>query len=1070
MPAAALAKLSRPRLYSAVARARLFQRLDEAREHAAIWVCGPPGAGKTTLVASYVSERDIPGLWYQVDAGDGDPATFFYYLGMAADHAAKGKHKPLPLLTPEFQQDLDGFSRRYFRELFARLPARALLVLDNAQEAPADSSFQSILESFVEEIPETVNVLCISRADPPSAFARYASTGRLATLAWADLRLTLEETRQIAAVKQPIEERTLLRLFERSEGWAAGVTLMLERMARTGDVPEAIEAETREALFNYFAGTLFDKQPADTRQVLLRTAFLPQITPSLAEGLTGNPNAGKLLEHLHRRHLFTHRRRLGLVKSPVGKRATGTDEATYDYHALFRDFLLAKAQEEYSRAGLRRLLEETAQLLEAIERDEEALALYRDAEDWDAATRLLLKQSPRLLRQGRGQTLREWITGMPAAEVGVRPWISYWLGVSLIPIDQLEAIDRLEHAFDRFQTLDDRMGQIACAARVIEAIYRGYVNTRLVERWIDVLDLLLADDMEIPDRDVQLRAYCSLVLATTSCSPRHPRLRPSIERVSRLLAEGLDPDQVVTAGDVLLRSFAWAADASNARRVIGLVEPLIDDKSVPPLARLYWWSRVGMFHVTAGCYAEAEAALRRADDIGLNFGSHTATLLRHLFWVFLRLALRDVEEAKRHVDRMLEAMSPSRDSDLMLTTYAQSLLAAHSGAPEAASAAERRHLEANARVGLYFGEVTGLVHLAAQLAQFEPVDEVERVVTSAAAVIRNTYMDHAEAELLLVLAYAELRDGRRARACELIDSAVSTGAKSNLFVLRLIPHVLESVFGFALREGIAAAGIRAWIARYRIAPGPDAPERWPWPVRLYLLGGMRLVCRDQPLQFKRKAPQKPLELLVLLSAAGPGGLTSRAVADHLWPDLEADAAAVNVDTNVYRLRKLLGVEDALISAQGRVALNPMHCWVDAWAFERLATQCVQARGECPMGKAHEALELYKGAVQDQQGEQPWALAFRGQLARRMTQLTECAGKALEQSGDRAAAIELYQRSLALDNLAEPIYRRLIACLKDTGEAAEALKVYRHCRELLSAVLGVQPSKETQALADTLRQQ
>ena len=68
-----------------------------------------------------------------------------------------------------------------------------------------------------------------------------------------------------------------------------------------------------------------------------------------------------------------------------------------------------------------------------------------------------------------------------------------------------------------------------------------------------------------------------------------------------------------------------------------------------------------------------------------------------------------------------------------------------------------------------------------------------------------------------------------------------------------------------------------------------------------------------------------------------------------------------------------------------------------------------------------------------------------------------------------SAIELYQRSLALDNLAEPIYRRLIACLKDTGEPAEALKVYRRCRELLSAVLGVQPSKETQALADTLRQ-
>ena len=1064
----ALAKLTRPKLYSAIPRARLFQRLDQAREHAAIWVCGPPGAGKTTLVASYVSEREIPSIWYQVDAGDGDPATFFYYLGMAADQAAKGKHKPLPLLTPEFRHDLDGFSRRYFRELFAQLPERALLVLDNAQEAPAESSFQSILESFVDEIPEAVNVLCISRADPPSTFARYASTGRLATLEWAELRLTLDETRQIAAVKQPIEERTLLRLFEQSEGWAAGLTLMLERIARTGDVPEAIEAETREAVFNYFAGTLFDKQPADTRQVLLRTAYLPQITPSLAESLTGNPNAGKALESLHRRHLFTYRRRLGVARAPTKKRTAEADEAAYEYHALFRDFLLAKAQEEYSRAGLRRLLEETAQLLETIERDEEALALYRDAEDWEAVTRLLLKQAPRLLRQGRAQTLREWIAGVPDAEVGARPWISYWLGVSLIPIDQSEAIGRLERAFEQFKEIDDRMGQIACAARVLEAIYRAYVNTRLVDRWIEVLDTLLTDDVEIPDRDVQLRAYCSLVLATTSCSPRHPRLLPSVERVSHLLTQGLEPDQMVTAGDILVRYFAWAAQVPDGRRVIGLVEPLVNDKSVPPLAQLYWWSRVGMFYFADGCYAEAEAALRKADEIGANFGSHTATALLRLLWVFLSLMQRDVEEAKRHRDRMLAAMSPSRDSDLMLSTYAQSLLAAHTDPPQAASAAARRHLEANARVGLFFGESTGTVQLAAQLARFESTEEVERLVAGSAAAVRDTFMGHVEAQLLLVQAYAELLHGRRTRACELIDSAISMEGHTNLLVLRMIPRVLESVFGFALREGIGVAKIKGWISRYQIHPGPDAPEGWPWPIRLYLLGGLRLVCRDQPLQFKRKAPQKPLELLTLLAAAGPGGLTSGVVADRLWPDLEADAGAVNVDTNVYRLRKLLGVEDAVISAQGRIALNAMCCWVDAWSFERLAAQCMHASGENLVETARQALALYNGPPLDQHGDQPWALAFREQLARRMTQLTEAAGKALEEGGDRTAAIELYQRSLALDNLAEPIYRRLIACLKDTGETAEALKVYRRCRELLSVVLGVQPSKETQALAETLR--
>jgi LuxR family transcriptional regulator, maltose regulon positive regulatory protein len=63
-----LAKLTRPRLHKAVARERLFALLDDAREHmAATCVVGPPGAGKTTLVASWLDARGIKGIWYQVD-------------------------------------------------------------------------------------------------------------------------------------------------------------------------------------------------------------------------------------------------------------------------------------------------------------------------------------------------------------------------------------------------------------------------------------------------------------------------------------------------------------------------------------------------------------------------------------------------------------------------------------------------------------------------------------------------------------------------------------------------------------------------------------------------------------------------------------------------------------------------------------------------------------------------------------------------------------------------------------------------------------------------------------------
>src|SRR5262249_7220187 len=90
-----LAKLTRPATAATYSRTRLFEEPDKDDAAPVVGVVGPPGSGKTTLIADYTTPRRLASLWYQVDRGDADIAFFFFYLAQAVQAERRGG-KPLP--------------------------------------------------------------------------------------------------------------------------------------------------------------------------------------------------------------------------------------------------------------------------------------------------------------------------------------------------------------------------------------------------------------------------------------------------------------------------------------------------------------------------------------------------------------------------------------------------------------------------------------------------------------------------------------------------------------------------------------------------------------------------------------------------------------------------------------------------------------------------------------------------------------------------------------------------------------------------------------------------------------
>jgi LuxR family transcriptional regulator, maltose regulon positive regulatory protein len=113
------------------------------------------------------------------------------------------------------------------------------------------------------------------------------------------------------------------------------------------------------------------------------------------------------------------------------------------------------------------------------------------------------------------------------------------------------------------------------------------------------------------------------------------------------------------------------------------------------------------------------------------------------------------------------------------------------------------------------------------------------------------------------------------------------------------------------------------------------------------------------------------------------------------------------------------------------------------------------------------LRLYAGHFLERESEEAWAISARDKLKAKFIRSVTVLGARLEQSKEWEQAVSLYSRALELDNLSEALYRRLMICHREHGEPAEALNVYRRCRDMLSIVLAIKPSPETESARQTL---
>ena len=145
----------------------------------------------------------------------------------------------------------------------ARRPSS--LVLDNLHEVPADSALHAVLEAGLAQVPKNCCVIVASRNEPPASLARLRVTGEMVCVGGEELRIGPPSSPISRACAATLTREALAQIGERTQGWAAGLVLMLEHAKVSGRIAELPGDAAPKVIFDYLAGEIFESFEPHTR-------------------------------------------------------------------------------------------------------------------------------------------------------------------------------------------------------------------------------------------------------------------------------------------------------------------------------------------------------------------------------------------------------------------------------------------------------------------------------------------------------------------------------------------------------------------------------------------------------------------------------------------------------------------------------------------------------------------------------------------------------------------------------------------------------------------------------------
>ncbi len=394
-----------------------------------VLIDAPVGYGKTTLMLQWKAVDPRPFVWVNLDRVDNDPARFWTYVLEAIRRA----HPSVGGWTEAVPPSRDTLQHVHIPRLLNELgtsPQPFVLVLDDYHHIK-NAGCHELAIMLLDNLPETMQMVVSSRADPPLDIGRRRVGGAIFEVRAAQLRFSADDadTMMSQVLGRKLTGEQVERLTDQTEGWPAGLYLAAISLRDRPDADSFIQdfSGSNHHVADYLTTEILARLPDDVRQFLLRTSILDAFNAELCDAVVGSSGAAAMIDYLESSNQLVV--------------AIDENREWYRYHQLFGDLLRSELRRTYG-VSVREFHRRARDWFAKEKLISEAVHHAVEAGDREVTRELISASWYPYLNAGRIETVRSWLSAVGEEEVAEDPVLSLTAAWASALVGEIEEAER----------------------------------------------------------------------------------------------------------------------------------------------------------------------------------------------------------------------------------------------------------------------------------------------------------------------------------------------------------------------------------------------------------------------------------------------------------------------------------------------------------------------------------------------------------------------------------------------------------------------------------------------------